>query len=171
MKQNRPITTKNLVIDGFLSSLLLISQVSLSWLPNIELVSLFLILYTLVFGRHVWIILYVFVLLEGLFWGIGIWWFSYLYVWAIIPAVIFLLYKKNCPSPFSAALLSGTFGMLFGLFSSLPTLLTGGLYAAFAWWTAGIPFDILHGMGNFTISLILFKPLYQLLVRLKQHQS
>jgi hypothetical protein len=113
----------------------------------------------------------VFVLLEGLFWGIGIWWFSYLYVWAMIPAAIFLLYNKNCPSPFSAALLSGTFGMLFGLFSSLPTLLTGGLNTAFVWWTAGIPFDILHGMGNFTLSLILFKPLYQLLVRLKQHQS
>ena len=171
MIPNRPTTTKNLVIDAFLSALLLISQVSLSWLPNVELVSLFLILYTLVFGRHVWIILYVFVLLEGLFWGIGMWWFSYLYVWAIIPAAVFLLYNKNCPSSFSAALLSGTFGMLFGLFSSLPTLLTGGLYAAFVWWTAGIPFDILHGMGNFTVSLILFKPLYQLLIRLKQHQS
>ncbi len=170
MTSHRPMTTKNLVIDAFLCALLFISQVSLSWLPNVELVSLFLILYTLVFGRHVWIILYVFVLLEGLFWGIGMWWFSYLYVWALVPASVFLLYKKHCPSPVSAALLAGTFGMLFGLFSSLPAVLTGGLTAAFVWWTAGIPYDILHGMGNFIISLILFKPLYQLLTALKQHQ-
>ncbi|MDK2968417.1 hypothetical protein [Lacrimispora sp.] len=170
MTSHRPMTTKRLVIDAFLCALLFISQVSLSWLPNVELVSLFLILYTLVFGRHVWIILYVFVLLEGLFWGIGMWWFSYLYVWALVPASVFLLYKKHCPSPVSAALLAGTFGMLFGLFSSLPAVLTGGLTAAFVWWTAGIPYDILHGMGNFIISLILFKPLYQLLTALKQHQ-
>ncbi|WP_242974301.1 hypothetical protein [Lacrimispora amygdalina] len=170
MTSHRPMTTKRLVIDAFLCALLFISQVSLSWLPNVELVSLFLILYSLVFGRHVWIILYVFVLLEGLFWGIGMWWFSYLYVWALVPASVFLLYKKHCPSPVSAALLAGTFGMLFGLFSSLPAVLTGGLTAAFVWWTAGIPYDILHGMGNFIISLILFKPLYQLLTALKQHQ-
>ena len=170
MMKKRLISTKNLVLDSILCSLLLISQVSLSWLPNVELVSLFLILYTLVFGRHVWLILYVFVLLEGFFWGFGIWWLSYLYVWAIIPAAIFLLYKKRQPSALSVSLLSGIFGMLFGFFSSLSMILMGGFSSAFIWWTAGIPYDILHGLGNFTVSLILFKPLYRLLTALKQHQ-
>ena len=68
--------TKELVRDAFLAALLLVLQVSLSWLPNIELVSLLMILYTLVFRRHVWVILYVFVILEGLIYGFGLWWFS-----------------------------------------------------------------------------------------------
>ena len=69
--------TKELVRDAFLAAILLVLQVSLSWLPNVELVSLLLILYTLVFRRHVWFILYVFVILEGLIYGFGLWWFSY----------------------------------------------------------------------------------------------
>lgn len=67
--------TKELVRDAFLAAILLVLQVSLSWLPNVELVSLLLILYTLVFRRHVWFILYVFVILEGLIYGFGLWWF------------------------------------------------------------------------------------------------
>ena len=38
--------TKELVRDAFLAAILLVLQVSLSWLPNVELVSLLLILYT-----------------------------------------------------------------------------------------------------------------------------
>ena len=86
-----------------------------SWLPNIELVSLLMILYTLVFRRHVWFILSrVPVILEGLIYGFGLWWFSYLYVWASCVQPCF-----SCDGPenrgHSAALLAGIFGMLFGL--------------------------------------------------------
>ena len=38
--------TKELVRDAFLAAILLVLQVSLSWLPNVELVSLLLILYS-----------------------------------------------------------------------------------------------------------------------------
>ena len=105
--------TKELVRDAFLAAILLVLQVSLSWLPNVELVSLLLILYTLVFRRHVWFILYVFVILEGLIYGFGLWWFSYLYVWAILCGSVFLMGWNGKPRSISAALLAGIFGMLF----------------------------------------------------------
>ena len=111
--------TKELVRDAFLAALLLVLQVSLSWLPNIELVSLLMILYTLVFRRHVWVILYVFVILEGLIYGFGLWWFSYLYVWAFLCTAVFLMRWTGKPRTISAALLAGIFGMLFGLFCFL----------------------------------------------------
>ncbi|WP_124065625.1 hypothetical protein [Clostridium sp. E02] len=159
---------KDLAVDALLSAILFISQLGLSWLPNIELVSLFLILYTLVFEKHVWMILYVFVVMEGFIWGIGLWWFPYLYVWAILPACVKFLFKNRKPSAYLAATVSGIFGMLFGFFCSLTYILTGGLPAAFIWWTAGIPFDIVHGISNFILTLILFHPLYHVLTALKQ---
>lgn len=171
MKKRPLLTTKELVWDALLSALLFVSQVSLSWLSNVELVSLLLILYTLVFKKHVWIILYVFVVLEGLFYGFGLWWFPYLYVWAILPAAVFLLCKNRTPKPFGISLVSGIFGMLFGFFCSISYLITVGPAAAFAWWTAGIPFDIVHGTGNFLVSLVLFQPLYRLLTSFKHIQS
>lgn len=171
MKDCPRLTTRELATDGLLSALLLISQVSLSWLSNVELVSLLLILYTLVFKRHVWLILYVFVVLEGLIYGFGLWWFSYLYVWALLPAAVFLFYRRRPPKPFGISLLSGVFGMLFGSFCALSYLVTAGFGAAFTWWTAGIPFDIIHGISNFLLSMILFQPLYRLLTSLKRIQS
>ena len=163
------MSTKELVLDALLSAVLFLTQVSLSFLPNVELVSLLLILYTLVFRKHVWIILYVFVALEGLVYGFGPWWFSYLYVWAILCAASFALGKHGCPSSLSAALLSGIFGLLFGLLCAISWLFAGGPGAALAWWASGIPFDIIHGTGNFVLALILFQPLYSLLNRLKRN--
>lgn len=163
------LSTKNLVLDALLAALLFSSQVCLSWLPNVELVSLLLILYALVFGKHVWIILYTFVLLEGLVYGFGLWWFTYLYVWPILPAMVFLIYKNKMPGIFSISLLSGIFGMLFGLFCSGFYFVSGGPGTAFAWWVTGIPFDIIHGVGNFFLSFILFDPLYRLITPLKRN--
>jgi len=168
MKKRPLFTTMDLVLDAMLSAILFVSQISLSWLPNVELVSLLLILYTLVFGKHVWLILYAFVLLEGLVYGFGLWWFTYLYVWPILPAAVFLIYKNKMPGAVSISLLSGIFGMLFGLFCSGFYFVSGGPGAALAWWIPGIPFDIIHGAGNFLLSLILFDPLYRLLSSLKR---
>lgn len=162
------MATKDLVRDALLATVLLVLQFSMSWLPNIELVSLLLIVYTLVFRRHVWVILYVFVALEGVIYGFGLWWFSYLYVWAILCAAVFLLWGHGTPSPPSVSLLAGIFGMLFGLFCSVSYLFMGGPGAALAWWISGIPFDILHGAANFLLTLVLFQPLYSLLIRLKK---
>lgn len=161
------LTAKELATDGLLSALLFICQVSFSWIANVELVSLLLILYALVFRKHVWLILYVFVVLEGLFYGFGLWWFSYLYVWALLAAGVFLFFRNGPPHTFSVALLSGTFGMVFGLLCAFSYLLTGGPGAALGWWIAGIPFDIIHGISNFFLALILFRPMYRLLTALK----
>lgn len=73
MKAFPRLTTGELVRDALLSAILFISQVSLAWISNVELVSLLLILYTLVFKKHVWLILYVFIALEGLVYGFGLW--------------------------------------------------------------------------------------------------
>lgn len=72
MGRKNYFTSWEITRDAFLSALLFLSQMALSWLPNVELVSLLLVLYTLVFKKHVWLILYVFIALEGLFYGFGL---------------------------------------------------------------------------------------------------
>ncbi len=171
MNNKNTINTRELVRDALLAALLLVIQISLAWIPNVELVSLLLILYTLVYRKHVWIILYVFVVLEGFFYGFGLWWFSYLYVWAILVGFTFLMSKYTVPGPYGTALLSGIFGLLFGLLCAASYFVTGGLGAAIAWWIAGIPFDVVHGISNFIITLVLFKPLHRMLMTLKRMED
>ena len=88
--------TREIVIYGILSAVLLTAQVSLGFLPNIEIVTLLILVYTLVFRKKVFFIIYIFVFLEGLIYGFGLWWINYLYVWSI-QALITLLFRKMIP--------------------------------------------------------------------------
>ena len=57
------------------------------------------------------------------------------------------------------AMISGIFGLLFGFLCAIPYLFVSGLAGAFAYWIAGIPFDLIHGIGNFVIMLVLYYPI------------
>ena len=73
------VNTKELAGMALLSAILLIGQVGLSFLPNIEIVSLLIYIYTQIYRKKVFFIIYVFVFLEGCIYGVGLWWFGYLY--------------------------------------------------------------------------------------------
>ncbi len=152
---------KDIVIIGMLGAVLLAIQVVFAFLPNIELISLLIIIYTLILGRNTVFVIYVFVTLEGLFYGFGLWWINYLYVWMILFIVVRLFKKKS--SPVFWALICGLFGIAFGALCAIPNLFLGGIPSAFAYWVYGIPFDIAHGISNFILTVVLFKPLYYIM--------
>lgn len=153
--------TKQLVIDAFLAGILFAVQIALMHLPNVELVSLLTILYTCIFGKQVIVILAVFIILEGLVYGFGIWWISYLYIWYLLAGGAWILRKMQSPD-WGYAVLSGVFGLSFGFLCSLPYL-SGGIGAMLSWWISGILFDIIHGISNLVIAFILFRPLGRVL--------
>lgn len=103
----------------------LILAAALAFLPNIELVSLLVLIYTLVLGRKTLVIIYTFAILEGIFYGFGIWWVMYLYVWTILYAVVRMM-RKNKNIILWAAV-NGIFGLLFGAFCALPYAAAGAL--------------------------------------------
>ena len=156
--------TKTIVIMGLLSAILIIGQVGMSFLPNIEIVTPLILVYTLIFKKKVFYIVYAFVFLEGLIYGFGIWWANYLYVWTIL-AIIVLLLQKN-QSVIIWAVVAGAYGLIFGALCAIPYFIAGGIGAGMAYWTSGIPFDITHCIGNFVTTLIIFKPTYSVLKKL-----
>ena len=147
--------------DGLFAAVLFALQVSMLHLPNIELVSLMVILYTLVLGKRVLNILITFTILEGVFHGFGIWWVSYHYIWPILAGLTALLRQFDAPD-WGYGILSCLFGLSFGFLCSLPYI-AGGPGAMFAWWIAGIPFDLVHGISNLIIGLVLFRPAKRIL--------
>lgn len=162
LNQNNPANKiVQIVTIGVLSAILLVGQLGLAFLPNIEIVSTLIILYTQIYKKQVFSIILVFVLLEGIIFGFGIWWISYLYIWNILAFIVLIFQKID--SAVLWAVVSGIFGLLFGALCAIPYLLSGGPGAAFAYWSAGIPYDILHCCGNFALTLILYKPLLGLL--------
>lgn len=150
-----------LALMGLLTALLFLGQVFMAVLPNIEIVSLLIILYTLFFGKRVFWMIYGFVFLEGFLYGFGMWFFNYLYLWSVLALVCLPLRQNRSVALWS--IVSGFFGLFFGALCTLPYLLAGGPAAAFSYWVSGLGFDITHCIGNLVVCLALFRPLYALL--------
>lgn len=143
------------------------AKVVMMGLPNIEPVSLLVMLYAVVLGRKALFPIYVYVLLDLALFGVGLWSAAYVYLWALLALAAYLL--RNMRSPLGWAVLSGTFGLLFGALCAPICLLTGGPAFALSWWLSGIPFDLAHCAGNFALALVLFNPLRRLFTRFLPH--
>ncbi len=152
------MNTREIVLMSLCSAILLAVQIALSFIPNVELVSTLIIVYTLVFRKKVFYIIYLFALLEGLIYGFGIWWINYLYVWSVLAVLVLLLRKNESVLIWSA--LDGAFGLFFGALCAIPYGIAGGWYAALSYWTAGIPFDLIHCASNFVVTMLVFKSVY-----------
>ena len=140
------------------------AKVAMSALPNIEPVSLMVLLFATVFGWKCLYPVYLYVAMEVMLYGINLWNINYLYVWLILAVCGILLRKMK--NPLWWALLSGAFGMAFGLLCSPVYIAIGGVDYAIRWWLSGIIYDIPHAIGNFLIALLLFTPLRKLLTKL-----
>lgn len=151
-------------LSGILGAILLVSQIALAPLPNIEIVSVLVVLFTLVLGKYVAYTLSVFILLEGLVYGFGLWWFSYLYIWTILAIITFFFRKME--SRLGWALLCGFYGLLFGTLTSFPTFILSGFAVGVAYILSGIPFDLIHAASNFLLAFLLLPVLRKLLEKL-----
>ena len=151
---------------ALLSAILYVSKVALEFLPNVELVSLLTVLYPLVFGKEAFLIVTVFNLFELIQWGFGTWWVSYLYVWPLL-VLITLLLKRVIKEEFLIwSVVSGLFGLIFGSLFAIVYLPVDPAYAL-AYWISGLPWDVWHGVCNFVLMLVIGKPLYLLLKKIK----
>ena len=153
------IKAKDVAYLGVMVALLEIAKVALAVIPNVELVSLLLIVFTRVMGRKTYLVTLGYAVIECLMWGMGTWVIMYLYVWPILVLAIRILDRLHIESSFAYSVVSGAFGLLFGAFSSLTYVAIGGWSMGMSWWISGIPFDLIHGVSNFVICLILYKPL------------
>ena len=154
-----------LTVLALLGALMFGAKLAMAALPNIEPVSLLILVYTAVFRRKALYPIYTYVLLELLIWGIGLWTVNYLYVWL----VLYLLCRSFCrmESAWGWAVLSGAFGLGFGLLCTPVYCISGGWAFGLSWWVSGIPFDVMHCAGNFCLALVLYRPLTAGLSRLK----
>ena len=158
MKQStRLVDIRQITVLALLAAILVAQQVALAALPNVELVTMMIILATVHLGWKTLLSVAVFVILEGFLYGFGIWWFNYLYVWPILVAIVMVL--RPYSHPVLWAMVAGIYGLLFGTLCSVPYFLTGGWAAGITYIIAGIPYDITHCIGNTVLTALLFYPL------------
>ena len=165
MESNR-LNIRQIALFGVLGAMTFGAKFVMSYLPNIEPVSLLVMVMTVVMGKKALYPIYIYVVLEIMVYGLGTWNVNYLYIWAVLFLMSYGL--RAMKHPLAWAVLSGLFGLFFGALCAPVDVFIGGFSYAIAKWTTGIGFDLLHCAGNFVMALVLFVPLRRIMTGLYQ---
>jgi len=150
---------KDIALIGLLSASITSGKLILSFIPNVEIVSLLLIVYTVTFGLNRSILVsIIFTTTEIFIYGFSTWLLVYYLIWPMLVIITHLI-KKIIKSEYGYATVAGLFGLFFGLFFAIVESFFYGYAYGLTYWVRGIPFDILHGVSNFIIVLLLFNPI------------
>jgi len=157
-----------------LGALMIVSKILMQAMPNIHLLGLFIAAITLTYRVRALIPLYVFVFLDGVYFGFTLWWIPYLYVWLPLWMMFMVAGKINIPPkarPPIYMILCALHGLSFGtLYAPAHAILFNLNFAGvMAWIIAGLPFDIAHAIGNLAAGTMIV-PLAALLKRLNTSQ-
>lgn len=166
------LTPVEIVTFGILGALMYCSKIIMEWAPNIHLLGMFTMTFTVAYRTKGLIPIYVYVFLNGFFSGFAVWWVPYLYIWTVLWGVTMLLPKKIS---FKASLvlypvLCAFHGLLFGtLYAPVQALFFGyNFEQTLAWIAAGFPWDIAHCVGNFAAGFLI-APLVKLIRKLDKN--
>ena len=146
-----------LALTGLMGALLVVGKQAMSGLPNIEPVTLLVVLFTLELPRETPAAITVFLLLQGVLYGFGLWWAMYIYVWYLLALLTWLLRRMD--SALGWAVFSGVYGLCFGGLCAGVYLVAKTPAFALSWWLSGLPYDGMHGAGNFVLMLAAYRPL------------
>ena len=167
------VTTREIAVFGMLGAVMYASKFLMEVAPNIHLLGMFTIAFTVVYRKKALYPIYVYVLLNGVFSGFSSWWVPYLYLWTVLWGIVMLL-PRNMPKkaqPIVYMAVCAGHGFLFGtLYAPAQALLYGlNLEGMAAWILAGLPWDFVHGVSNFFCGALIM-PLVTLLRAAERNQ-
>ena len=165
------LTIREMAIFSMLGALMYASKVIMEWAPNIHLLGVFTIAFTVVYRAKALYPIYIYVLLNGIFAGFAAWWIPYLYIWTVLWGITMLLPKKM-PKPVAVvvyAVVNALHGYGFGiLYAPAQALLFGlSFKGMLAWIVAGFPFDVIHGTSNLICGFLLIVPVVMILRKME----
>ena len=135
------------------------SKIIMEMLPNVHLLGVFVIAFTVVYRKKALYPIYTYVLLNGVLCGFAAWWIPYLYIWTVLWGAVMLLPKRMPRKirPVVYMIVCAMHGFLFGtLYAPAQAILYGlSFKGMIAWIIAGLPFDCIHGISNFFCGILI----------------
>ena len=160
MQNKKFISVFELALFPMFAALMVASKYVMEILPNIHLIGMFVMLFTVVYRVKALIIIYIFAGIMGLLNGFSVWWVPYLYIWTILWAMTMVI-PKNLPKwagfiiyPIVCSLHGFLYGILYSPFQALAFGYT--LEQTFVWIASGFPFDLIHGISNFAMGFLVY---------------
>ena len=153
------LTVRETVTFGMLGALMYASKALMELFPNVHLLGVFVIAFTVVYRKKALYPIYIYVFINGIVAGFATWWIPYLYIWTVLWGAAMLLPKKLPVKvkPLIYMILCAMHGFLFGtLYAPAQALLFGlDFKGMVAWIIAGLPWDFIHGVSNFFCGILI----------------
>lgn len=154
------LAIKEICLFAILGTLMFVSKIVMEGLPNVHLLGMLTMTYTIVFRKKALIPIYVYVFLNGLYAGFNAWWLPYLYLWAVLWGVTMLL-PQNMPKGVACVvypIVCSLHGLAFGtLYAPAQAIMYGFTFEqTLAWIVAGLPWDAVHACGNLAAGLLIY---------------
>ena len=169
-RSGKGITVRELCVFAMLGALMFASKLIMEVLPNIHILGLLIVVYTIAFRVKALIPMYIWIILNGLFAGFAAWWIPYLYIWAVLWGITMLLPKKMPRKVATVVypLVCCLHGLFFGVLYAPAWAIMDGLdfNGMLVWIARGFVSDITHAIGNFAAGLLIL-PMSDLLLKLK----
>ena len=171
MARTNTVNIREMCIFAMLGAVMFASKVIMEALPNIHLLGVLTVTYTVVYRRRALVPIYLYVVLNGLFAGFNFWWLPYTYIWTILWAITMIL-PRRMPKKLACVVycvLCALHGFAFGtLYAPAQALMFGlNFEQTIAWIIAGLPYDFIHGISNLGLGLLVL-PLSELLEKLSK---
>ena len=164
------LKTREIAIFAMLGAIMFVSKVVMEGIPNVHLLGTFVVAFTLTYRVKALFPIYGYVFVNGLWEGFSPFgWLPEVYLWLILwGATMFL--PQNMPkriAPVVYMTVSALHGLLFGVFYAPVYAIFAGMgwNRVWLWIVAGLPYDILHAIGNFALGMLII-PIVTLLKRL-----
>lgn len=164
------IRIREIAVFGMLGAVMFVSKIIMEGIPNVHLLGTFVVAFTLTYRAKALFPIYAYVFVNGLWEGFSPFgWLPEIYLWLILWGAVMLL-PKNMPAKIAPVVymtVSALHGLLFGVFyAPVYALFTNmGWDRVWLWVLAGLPFDVIHAIGNFALGALIL-PIVMLLRKL-----
>ena len=158
---------------GIMAATMECGKLALSFLPNIEIVTLLHAIYGYVFGALGIVASVVFVCIEPLIYGFGTWVPAYFLYWPFVAVTFLLLSRLRVKNRWLITVVAVLLTLWFGVLTSLVEI---GLFSGFfddffsrfsVYYLRGIPFYIAQIATNAVLFPLLFRFVSERLARIK----
>ena len=175
MVSKRQLLTKDIVLTALAAALLSAGKQALASIPNVEVVTLLIMLYAACFKPQIaFIATGVFIVIECFIWGIHTWVIAYIIHWNFVAFATFLLvrvfkFKNRFIFLGFTILVTAAFGVLttaIDAFFAVARVNVAFGYAFSIIYMRGIYFYIVHVVGNAAFNITLFAPMRDILDKL-----
>lgn len=156
---NLKLSVKDIAIIGLFVAISSITRIGMSYLPNIQISTVLIILITANYGLKYGLLVAILTpLTSNMILGQGIWTLWQMISWSLVSIVVFP-FRNFKDDIYMMGLISLICGYIFGLSISIQSCITYGMMGNkfIIYYLSGLSFDTLHAIGNMISCIVILK--------------